>query len=277
MKGDLYEYSKGLVAFESGDLLSKKSVVLIGGLGDGFFTIPYTANLSEYLEKKGWSLVQILMKSSYSGYGTSSLQEDLNCIVDALIHLKSVRGKKEAVLLGHSTGCQDIMWLFSQWETYSGLLDGFLTKAILQAPVSDREYYTNAFAHDNEDLLDWARANSPDTVHPTERPPLSAYRIRALYERLGDDDFFSTDLTIEERHGKLKTFPIPTVIVFSGNDEYFPYKNKLNEFLMNTQQAWPEIEDIALLDKADHGITNTDWQDIFFTVLNNFIQGHGFE
>lgn len=273
MEGVLFNYAPGLAAFESGDLPSTRCVVLLGGLGDGFMTIPYTARLSTYLAKHGLSLVQILMRSSYSGYGVSSLQEDVECIIEAIRFLRDSRGKKEIVLLGHSTGCQDIMRLCSKWSEHAELLDGLLTKAVLQAPVSDREYMSAAYGDECRALVNWARGQDPDTIHPTERPPMSAYRILALNGRLGDDDFFSTDLTHQERLTKLKSVPIPILNIFSGNDEYFPCKEKMDGFLKSMELTWSKIERTVVLEGANHGITDTESQEIFFSSLVAFING----
>ncbi|XP_010548780.1 PREDICTED: uncharacterized protein LOC104820105 [Tarenaya hassleriana] len=61
------------VAFKTGDY--KQQVIFIGGLTDGFLATEYLETLAIALDKEKWSLVQLLMSSSYSGYGTSSLKQ----------------------------------------------------------------------------------------------------------------------------------------------------------------------------------------------------------
>ncbi|CAH2049675.1 unnamed protein product [Thlaspi arvense] len=61
------------VAFKTGDY--KQQVIFIGGLTDGFLATEYLEPLAIALDKEKWSLVQFLLSSSYSGYGTSSLRE----------------------------------------------------------------------------------------------------------------------------------------------------------------------------------------------------------
>lgn len=257
MNGRLFEYAKGLTAFESGEISSRCSVILIGGIGDGLLTIPYAVQLSKCLEENNWSLIQILMKSSYTNYGMSSLEEDAYCILDLLRYLKEKGNKTKIVLLGHSTGCQDIMWLCSKWNEDEDFdfLRGFVVSGILQAPVSDREYAYFKSPAEAEELLSWANSNLPSAVHPTYRPQITAYRIKALYERLGDDDFFSTDITLEERRAKLGHIPIPLHIIFSSKDEYFPHKNRLEPFLQSMREAWPEIKSCQVV-AADHGLVH---------------------
>lgn len=78
LAGELFVYSetKRLVAFRSG--VSNKSppqkvLVLIGGLTDGLMATPYVKPLSEAIGDE-WALVQCLLRSSYQGWGTSSLK-----------------------------------------------------------------------------------------------------------------------------------------------------------------------------------------------------------
>lgn len=103
--GELFTFEKesNLVAFESG-LVTDKTVVFIGGLGDGLNAVPYLEPLEESLTSFGWSLTQVQLSSSFNGYGTSNLQTDCQQL-DALVdHLTTERGKKQIVFLGHSTG-----------------------------------------------------------------------------------------------------------------------------------------------------------------------------
>ncbi|KAJ7954960.1 UPF0613 protein PB24D3.06c-like [Quillaja saponaria] len=81
----------------------------------GFYSIMvlslyrYLEPLAIDLENAKWSLVQFLMSSSYNGYGTSNLQQDameLDQLISHFIHKEDSEG---VVLLGHSTGCQDIV------------------------------------------------------------------------------------------------------------------------------------------------------------------------
>ncbi|XP_063940070.1 uncharacterized protein LOC108202628 isoform X8 [Daucus carota subsp. sativus] len=63
------------VAFKTGDY--KQQAIFIGGLTDGFLATDYLEPLAIALDKEKWSLVQFLLSSSYTGYGLSSLKEDI--------------------------------------------------------------------------------------------------------------------------------------------------------------------------------------------------------
>ncbi|XP_068663336.1 UPF0613 protein PB24D3.06c-like isoform X2 [Aristolochia californica] len=75
MKGVLFKYGPkpAQVAFRTGYF--QQQVIFIGGLTDGFLATEYLEPLSVALENEKWSLVQLLLSSSYSGYGISSLQQ----------------------------------------------------------------------------------------------------------------------------------------------------------------------------------------------------------
>ena len=96
-------------AYESGALDAPNAIIAIGGLGDGPHTVLYFHDLATRLDAtKGpsYSVFQLRLKSSFIGYGTSSLAEDV-VHISALVPLTAdkVAGKKIA-LLGHSTGSQ---------------------------------------------------------------------------------------------------------------------------------------------------------------------------
>ncbi|XP_043696738.1 UPF0613 protein PB24D3.06c-like [Telopea speciosissima] len=109
LRGVLFKYGPkpAQVAFKTGEF--KQQVIFIGGLTDGFLATEYLQPLSIALENEKWSLVQLLLSSSYIGYGTSSLKEDaleLDQLIGYLINKENSEG---VVLLGQSTGCQDIV------------------------------------------------------------------------------------------------------------------------------------------------------------------------
>uniref|UniRef100_A0A803R866 Uncharacterized protein n=1 Tax=Cannabis sativa TaxID=3483 RepID=A0A803R866_CANSA len=108
-RGVLFKYgSKPMqVAFKTGDY--KQQVIFIGGLTDGFLATEYLEPLAIALDREKWSLVQFLMSSSYSGFGISSLQQDAMEVDQLISHLINKEDSEGVVLLGHSTGCQDIV------------------------------------------------------------------------------------------------------------------------------------------------------------------------
>ncbi|KAL1965342.1 hypothetical protein VTN77DRAFT_5779 [Rasamsonia byssochlamydoides] len=159
--GILHQYTNKLAAFEytSSTNTRKKphSLLFIGGLGDGFFTVPFVADLAAALEPTDWSLFSVLLSSSYTAWGLGSLGRDVEEIAQCVQYVQKYKesqlgeqsGPKKIVIMGHSTGSQDVLhYLYSpnplpfNPEFEDGLrhitrpaVDG----AILQAPVSDRE------------------------------------------------------------------------------------------------------------------------------------------
>ncbi len=263
MLGELFEYAPGLCAFDS--LPSAQRVlILLGGLSDGFLTIPYTKTLTAHLASFDISLTQVLMKSSYSQYGMSSIEEDRLAIIKLIKYYKE-QGKR-VFLLGHSTGCQDVLWLLS--KTPDIVIDG----AILQAPVSDREYAFDVDPTGTEELLCWA--NSVDDLYKNvrlvNRVPMSAYRVKALYEKMGDDDFFSSDLTVEQMKSKIgKLAHVPLFAIHSGEDEYIPKWVDKEELYRKLETAYSL--DTIVIPKANHGISLPDCLEIYCTSLIRFI------
>lgn len=106
LSGTLYTYYEEdrLTAFESGDVSSPNSVVFIGGLSDGYNAVPFLEPLTTALTEIGWSLIQVQLSSSYTGYGFSSLQKDSDELDHLVKYLKDTRKKQKIVFLGHSTG-----------------------------------------------------------------------------------------------------------------------------------------------------------------------------
>jgi|SRR5690242_3695063 len=95
-----------LCAYERGNALSRNAIVYIGGLTSG----PHTAlDISQTLlsalndAKLGYSIWECRMRSSYSGWGYSSLKDDVEDVAPFVEYLRDL-GKSRVVLLGSSTG-----------------------------------------------------------------------------------------------------------------------------------------------------------------------------
>jgi pimeloyl-ACP methyl ester carboxylesterase len=207
--------------------------VLLSGLTEGLLALPYAPNLAERCSTMSptVALVQAQLRSSYDGWGRASLNGDADELLMLLQWLRKQQGSLGVVLVGHSTGCQ-IAARFC--ERHHELLEAAAAAAaagratapaassqqpqqqplpptlygvVLQAPVSDREYF---FAADPAgaaaQLADARKAlaeGEPERlIAVVEGSPLSARRAAALLERLGDDDMFSRDLTDDELRGR---------------------------------------------------------------------------
>ncbi|GMH32541.1 hypothetical protein BSKO_00375 [Bryopsis sp. KO-2023] len=132
--GTLFRYGKrsAQVAFQSGAHPSQ--VVYIGGMDEGLIGVPYIPSLASSLDDQGWSLVQAQISSSYLGYGVGSLDRDAKELAMLAAHLKAERGCQRIVIIGHSTGCQDVVRYVKRNLSDTDLPP--LAGAVLQAPVS---------------------------------------------------------------------------------------------------------------------------------------------
>lgn len=248
LRGDLtvYKNDPTLVMFTSGPDVrdSEGTVVFVGGLTDGPMGLAYLPALAAALEAKRWRLCQPTLSSSYLGFGVSDLDKDveeLDLVVDRILASANVpdetRTENEnenahaVALVGHSTGCQDIVHFLKR-----GRLKNAITAAVLQAPVSDRE--AMCMEH-GEEAIEAANASARlmmasgdgDALMPRRTPgafgaPVTAARYFSLSGRMTLDDMFSSDLTereLTEKIGHMGHESAPKSLwVRSADDEYAP-------------------------------------------------------
>ncbi|KAI9485468.1 MAG: hypothetical protein EXX96DRAFT_494609 [Benjaminiella poitrasii] len=274
--GELFTYNQEfrLTAFECGPTDTDKTVVFIGGLGDGFNAVPFLEPLFEtVLNKNGWSLIQVQLSSSYEGYGISDLKTDADQLDTLVQHLKAYRGKKTIVFLGHSTGCQDCFWHNKYGKTSKDV-----NAYILQAPVSDREYFQSTLdkfqTHVNMAIRLKGEGRG-DELMPREAlqgTPITANRFYALTVKGGDDDVFSTDLSDEEIKKLYENVNRPLCWIYSENDEFYAAKDINHLNVMNRyQNLCPAIKETHIVPKGDHSITREDSQQAFCDIVDNFL------
>lgn len=84
--------------------------------------------------------------SAYDGFGTSSLFTDVEEMAALASHLRA-EGTTKVVVMGHSTGSQDVIHYLTTRDDVDG--------GIMQAPVSDREHF---FATDEFEYKEWRDA-----------------------------------------------------------------------------------------------------------------------
>ncbi|XP_051127981.1 UPF0613 protein PB24D3.06c isoform X2 [Andrographis paniculata] len=243
------------VAFRTGNF--KQQVIFVGGLSEGFLATEYLEPLANALEKEHWSLVQLLLSSSYSGYGASSLKQDAMELDQLLRYFIYKEESDGVVLLGHSTGCQDIVHYMRRNAMCSMAVRG----AILQAPVSDREY--KATFPETASMIDLAskmisdgRASEwmPREANPDS--PITAYRYHSLFGYNGDDDMFSSDFSESQLKQKLGHMSkIPTLVMYSMADEFVPHyigKDALVDRLCTAMGGAEKIE----IERGNHTLSN---------------------
>jgi pimeloyl-ACP methyl ester carboxylesterase len=98
-------------AYEHGPS-SSNALIYIGGLTSGPHTTPHLSPLITALQAPSlaYSFWEFRMRSSYSGFGYSSLANDAADIAALVTYLRGL-GKKKIVLFGASTG--SILSLYS--------------------------------------------------------------------------------------------------------------------------------------------------------------------
>lgn len=93
-------------AYERGNTSSRNAIVFIGGLTSGPHTSPQMEHLIQALQDEpelSYSFWEFRMRSSYTGFGYSSLANDAEDIAAHVKYLEDL-GKERVVLLGSSTG-----------------------------------------------------------------------------------------------------------------------------------------------------------------------------
>ncbi|XVE84833.1 hypothetical protein DITRI_Ditri17bG0044200 [Diplodiscus trichospermus] len=256
-RGVLFKYGPKpiQVAFKTGDY--KQQVIFIGGLTDGFLATEYLEPLAIALDNEKWSLVQLLMSSSYSGYGTSSLQQDAMEIDQLISYLINKENSEGVVLLGHSTGCQDIV----HYMHTNAACSRAVRAAILQAPVSDREY--RATLPETAAMIDLAstmiKEGRGSDLMPKEADPsspITAYRYNSLCAYMGDDDMFSSDLNDHQLRMRLGHMAnTPCQVIYSMDDEYvakYVDKKSLVERLCRAMGGAEKVE----IEYGNHSLSN---------------------
>lgn len=183
-----------------------------------------------------WALIEPILSSSYRQFGIASLGEDVAQIAQLVDYLHTLRPEGKVVLLGHSTGSQQVM----HYAIHPGSRPE-IHGAIFQASVSDREMLASSLSSDDyqstctvaqsyisegkgEDILPFKLTNALfQTV------PLSARRWMSLAspgpDHEGEDDYFSSDFDDERLRkifGELGKTGKRSSFLYSGSDQYVP-------------------------------------------------------
>jgi hypothetical protein len=93
-------------AYERGNTPSRNALVYIDGLTGGPHRAAHLDHLIEVLQAESemsFSFWEFRMRSSYTGFGSSSLANDVEDLSALVTHLRDL-GKEKIVLLGSSTG-----------------------------------------------------------------------------------------------------------------------------------------------------------------------------
>ncbi|KAJ4264921.1 hypothetical protein NW762_005164 [Fusarium torreyae] len=256
-------------AYEIGLPSARNAIVFIGGLTDGPHTIPYTRLLAQRLEdakELGYSIFEIRMRSSFTGFGISSLSNDVEDISALVKYLRGI-GKEKIVLFGSSTGCQDCIEYSNYAKHNNEPVDGF----ILQSPVSDRESLDLVFPNPQPSLDLAAKMISEgkggdcmpfDKIPAVLGAPISASRFQSLASKGGDDDYFSSDLDDEVVAKNWSRFQKPVLVLHSEKDEFVP--ERIDQVACNKKYKTlnPAVSALSgLIPGAGHTVTEPEAQE----------------
>ncbi|OLN81682.1 UPF0613 protein PB24D3.06c 2 [Colletotrichum chlorophyti] len=265
-------------AYEIGPSGASNVVLFVGGLGDGPHTVLYTRTIAAHFEKTGqdWSIFEIRMRSSFTGYGYSSLKNDVEDISALVRYLRGI-GKKKIVVMGHSTGCQDCM----EYTKHRGdPVDGF----ILQGPVSDRESIADSTEPETlkeslelaAKMISEGRENEaiPQSLLPVFfTTPITAYRWQSLAAKGGDDDYFSSDLDESSISQVWGRFQQPVMALHSAEDEFVPSAIDKQSLIDLWRKASPKVHPLSgLIPGASHTVKNEESQEWLADRVIQFIQ-----
>ncbi|KAK2761899.1 esterase lipase [Colletotrichum kahawae] len=254
------------------------AILFVGGLGDGPHTVSYTQTIAKKLEAKrlDWSVFEIRMRSSFTGYGYSSLKNDVEDISALVRYLRGI-GKKKIVLMGHSTGCQDSVEYTKHKEDP---VDGF----ILQGPASDREsiadFITSDLYKKGVDLAEKMIAEGKaGEAMPTDHlpslfdTPITAYRWHALAAKGGDDDYFSSDLDESFVSSVWQRFEQPVMALHSAEDEFVPAKIDKQALVDSWKKTSPRVHHLSgVIPGASHAVKQPEAQEWLAGRVMEFIQ-----
>ena len=274
MEGSIFQINNQLSYFIKGK--SNKLLFLIGGLGDLLFSVKYFEYLWNKLEE--YKICIPIMRSSGNSFGNTTIWDDVEDIKEILKHIINNNEIKDIFLIGHSTGCQDILCLFKKEINK----EFPIRKCILQGPVSDRDFVINDINLKNEikrienksNILfkDWNNSELKNSIEVSQylydnKYPLLIRRFVSLYSKLGDEDWFSFDIESNKLKELYSIINIPFLFVFSLNDQYVNYTNKeYKELIQRIEKANSYIK-VSIL-KDDHFIENS--KDEFFRIVSDF-------
>ena len=98
--------------------------------------------------------------------------------------------------------------------------------------------------------------------------PLLVRRFVSLYSKLGDEDWFSYDISQETLKSMYSIIDIPFLFVFSLNDQYINYSHDEYKKLIERIKNSNDFININIIND-NHFIENSF--DKFYNIVNNFI------
>ncbi|KAF2452036.1 DUF1749-domain-containing protein [Karstenula rhodostoma CBS 690.94] len=297
--GTLHRYTPSLTAFEhtppspTPRNTNTNTILFIGGLGDSPLSVRYPTSLASSLQHP-WTLAEVTLSSSAAGWGTSTLAQDASELGTCVNYFRRRRPDGKIVLMGHSTGCQDVMEYLvgAGFEKRPGV-DG----AILQAAVSDREGWGAIVAGDEalkkslEETValasSWVSRGDGDAILPKKGSkvlemfdaPCTAYRAHSLLAKGGDDDYFSTDLGDDVLQGTFGRIPAATTAMFlwGSKDPYIPkgvyQEGTLKRWARIVREGGGKVDEVngGVIEEATHNL-NDDAEEVVQDLVGRVVR-----
>lgn len=200
--GIFFTYSPKIFKAFRSNLPTKNIIIYIPGLGGSLLGDNIALELYTLCEKNYLTYVQPIFRS-HPFYGLFTLEDDheeLSLLIQYFYDCN-------VLLVGHSTGCQNIMYLAREYHSYTAILIG---------PVSDREYMSSL------NLI--VPVNEVPKIFIMDDMPIKRERYLDLYHLNGKDDFFSSDLNV--RHfQRLNPNKWDLIFIICEKDEYMKKSN----------------------------------------------------
>lgn len=255
-RGILHHYAYNLTAFEftnHPDKVAPNVLIIVAGLGDGLLNVPWIPPLAAELEASNsdkkpaerWSVIQPVLRSSYQGWGTSSLDQDVRDLSRLVTYIRNQPGRVKVVLGGHSTGCQDTLKYLSSDLTGDCAIDG----GILQAGVSDVEAMNLLLGPGelerlcneiHDEYLTQGRENEilpPKFRKIAFNTPITAARFYSIAKSGGTEDFFSPNLTQKDHERTWAKITKPILVLPGAKDEFVAKTTDQNKLLQDWKLA----------------------------------------
>lgn len=212
LEGRVFVYDKenDLIAY-SNRVESNVKVVYVGGLGSRLPLCLLTTTMNRHCLENGYEFV-IPQLRSYPNYGLFTIDDDIQ---DLRRLLNLIGG--DVVLVGNSTGCQDIM----HYLNTTG--DKRVKLAVLLAAVSDVEF--EECENSNLPRLlrraeEMERKGEETAIkHKASGVYLTPGRILDIFSRRGKEDMFSSYLE-DKFYTKLNQTGTRILFIISGKDEF---------------------------------------------------------
>ncbi|KAI9687841.1 MAG: hypothetical protein M1822_001921 [Bathelium mastoideum] len=254
-----------------------------------------------------------MLSSTGGAWGTKSLMQDAQELAQVVDHFRTLQKQQQRAsgsvsnvftgkiaLMGHSTGCQDIIeYLCGGAHVDIQGLNGAprvarnpVEAAILQAPVSDREALELSVPAASladavtvaENLVAEKRSHeimpSALTMQALGPAPVSAARFLALAspgpKHAGADDYFSSDLDEARLGTTFGRIPrgVQLQVLMSEADEHVPERVDKEALV----ERWKEMvvavwdEDGGVIDGARHGLDGEESEHAVRNVIGRVLR-----